>query len=85
MTIATGPKWADLAGKDEDTRIRIIGETAAAGKIVGVCLEKDRPEKVERYVRKITERYPTVVELSRVDGPIAGVITIKFGPKPPPS
>lgn len=82
MTIATGPKWADLAEKDEDTRIRIIGETAAAGKVVGVCLERDLPEKVARYVRKITERYPTVVELSRSDGPVEGVITIKFGPRP---
>ena len=82
MTIATGPKWADLAEKDEDTRIRIIGETAMAGKIVGVCLEKDQTEKVARYVRKVTERYPSVVELSRVEGPVAGVVTIKFGPRP---
>lgn len=81
MTIATGPKWADLAGKDEDRRIQIIGETAAAGRIVGVCLEREA-QKIERYVRKITERYPTVVELSRTDGPVEGVITIKFGPRP---
>ncbi|HEX5461859.1 MAG TPA: hypothetical protein VFX20_17985 [Steroidobacteraceae bacterium] len=82
MTIATGPKWADLAGKDEDRRIQIIGETAAAGRIVGVCLEKDQAEKIARYVRKITERYPTVVELSRVDGPVENVITLRFGPRP---
>ena len=82
MTIATGPKWVDLAGKEEDKRIQIIGETAAAGRIAGVCLEKDMAEKIERYVRKITERYPTVVEISRVDGPVDGVITLKFGPRP---
>lgn len=82
MTIATGPKWADLAGKDEDRRIQIIGETATAGRIVGVCLEKDLTDKVERYVRKITERYPTVVELSRTEDPVEGVITVRFGPRP---
>lgn len=67
--------------KAEDDRIRLIGETALAGQTVGIILEKDEPEKIERYVVKITTRYPTVVVLNRIDGPTKDTVTIKFGPR----
>ncbi len=73
---------ADLHRLPEDERIRLIGEAAASGQIVGVMLEKDEPEKIERYVRKINKRFPTVTLLDRKDGPVSSVVTLRFGPKP---
>ena len=73
---------ADLHRLPEDERIRLIGEAAASGQIVGVLLEKDEPEKIERYIRKIKQRFPTVTLLDRTDGPTPSVVTLRFGPKP---
>lgn len=74
--------FVDLHRTPEDQRIACIGEAAASGQIIGVALEKNEREKHERYIRKITERFPTVVLLDRHDGPVAGVITLRFGPRP---
>ena len=72
---------ADLHRLPEDERIRLIGESAASGQIVGVMLEKDEPEKIERYVRKIKQRFPTVTLLDRTEF-TPSVVTLRFGPKP---
>jgi hypothetical protein len=77
------PQFADLYSISEDDRIHVIGETASLGETVGVVLELDDPEKVERYIRKVTQRYPKVVVLQRLEGvPVAVCITIRFGPRP---
>lgn len=74
-------RYADLFELSEDSRIELIGKAATAGNIVGVCLEKAGTKKIERYIKKITTRYPTVTVLDRIDGPTPLVITIKFGPR----
>lgn len=72
----------DLHRTPEDQRIACIGEAAAGGQIIGVALEKNEREKIARYIRKITERFPTVRYIDRSDGPVAGVVTLRFGPRP---
>lgn len=74
--------YADLFELSEDSRIEAIGNAATDGNTVGVLLEKNDPKKIERYIRKVTSRYPKVCVLDRFDGPTSLVVTIKFGPKP---
>lgn len=76
------PAFFDCFELSEDTRIEAIGLACLDGNRVGVCLEKNLPAKVARYIRKVTERYPKVTVLERIDGPTKGVVTIKFGLKP---
>jgi hypothetical protein len=74
--------YADLFELSEDSRIETIGRAASSGQSVGVLLERNEPEKIERYIRKVTERYPGVAVLKRFDGPTPLVVTIQFGRKP---
>lgn len=74
-------KYKDMYGVDENLRIDAIGKAAASGQKVGVLLERDEPEKIERYISKITTRYPTVALIKRVNGPTPLVVTLQFGPK----
>lgn len=85
MSDASGAKnpegYADLADLSEDERITIIGRTVVEmGKTVAVCVDA-QPAKVARYIRKIRDRFPTVVVLSQSNGPVAGIVTIKLGPQ----
>lgn len=76
----TNPIFVDLADQAEDQRIAIIGDMVTRlGKIAAVVVA-DEPGKAERYVRKVTKRYPAAVVLKQIAGPIKGMITIKFGP-----
>ncbi|MGN6206034.1 hypothetical protein [Humibacter sp.] len=73
--------YADLGDLSEDERITIIGRTVVErGKTVAVCVD-DQPAKVARYIRKIRDRFPTIVVLSQSKGPARGIVTIKLGPQ----
>lgn len=73
--------FVDLHRLTEDQRIEHIAHTVVEhGKTVGVCVD-DVPGKADRYVRKMKERHPTVALLDRFNGPVAGVVTLKFGPQ----
>jgi hypothetical protein len=73
--------YADLHALSEDERIGVIGHTVTAhGKTVAVCVD-DQPAKVERYKRKLRERFPSVVILDTTKGPVKGVVTIRVGPQ----
>lgn len=78
MTFRATPKFADLHSLSEDDRIDAIGRRAALGFVVGVVLERDEPEKIERYIRKVTDRFPSVTMLKRIEGPTPLVITLQF-------
>lgn len=73
------PPYFDLYSLPEDERIELIGKLCTQGRKVAIMLEADETEKIARYVRKITERFPGVVELGRADGPVPNVVTLKFG------
>lgn len=72
-------RFADLHNMHEDDRIELIGEVAASGRVVGVFLEKNEPEKIARYIKKVTERFPHVVLLDQMDGPTKSAVTLRFG------
>ena len=69
--------YADLADLPEDERIAIIAATAKSGKIVGVCVDDEKP-KVERYIRKLAALGVRIIDQTR--GPVKGVVTIRVGP-----
>lgn len=71
-------QYRDIHGLPEDERIEAIGSRAARGFVVGVVLERDEPEKIERYIRKVTDRFPSVTMLKRIEGPTPLVITLQF-------
>jgi len=75
-------QYADLVNMTEDERIEAIGKTAMRGATVAVCLEENQPAKIERYIKKITERYPELMVIKRTKGPTPLVETITVGRKP---
>jgi len=65
------PNFVDIGGPDglpEDARITMIGNQAMLGKKVGVLLdpysinfagnEVEDPEKIDRYITRVLEKYP---------------------------
>lgn len=71
--------YADLADLPEDDRIKIIGEAAQAGNVIGVALD-DEADKIARYIRKITDRFPDVRHISTDPGLVPDTVTLRFGP-----
>lgn len=71
--------YVDLYTLTEDDRIKVIGETAMAGKIVGFVVE-DASDKADRYLGKLTEKFPGIAVYSRTPGPVRGTTMIKVGP-----
>jgi hypothetical protein len=72
-------KYADLHEITEDERIAMIAASAQE-KLVGVILEKDEPEKVARYIEKLTTKY-SVRHVDTVPGPFSRVVLVRFAPK----
>lgn len=74
------PHYSDLTNKDEDTRIQLIGTTVVnRRKVCCVCVD-DEPDKPERYIRKLKEKFPGIEIIEQFKGPVPGVVTIKVGP-----
>lgn len=72
--------YVDLHSLEEDKRIDLIGHTVTVhGKTVAVVTDSD-PGKAERYIAKLTERWPGCKIIDRFDGPTPGTVTFKVGP-----
>lgn len=71
--------YSDLADLPENERIRIIGEAARAGNIIGIALEDDA-KKIKRYIKKLTKRFPDVRHVSTDSGLVAGTVLVRVGP-----
>lgn len=70
--------YADVADMPEDQRILVIGNMAMAGKVVAFIVEDD--EKADRYMRKLREKFPKLVEVDRLPNvPVNGVVSIEVG------
>lgn len=69
--------FTDLADLPEDKRIEIIAE-AAKTQTVGFVVD-DHP-KADRYCEKLA-KYPAIRVIDRVDGPVAGAVLVRVGPK----
>lgn len=72
-------KYADLHNKTENQRIRVIGEAAKAGNIVGIALEDDEV-KIARYIKKLLRRFPTVRLIDRSKGLTPDTVLLRVGP-----
>lgn len=69
-------KYADLADLDEDTRIKVIAQTAIrTKKTIGIIVEDDA--KADRYIEKLTAWYPAIKVIERGPGPIENTIAVK--------
>jgi hypothetical protein len=79
-----GVPYKDLGDSAEDERIRQIGEKAMREKlIVGFIVDSDGEtgfEKAERYIAKLTERFPGIRVTYRGDGPVADTKLVKVAP-----
>lgn len=76
--------YSDLASLTEDERIQRIGEAVTAGNKVAVVLEADQA-KINRYVSKVTTQFERAELIASDAGPIAGTVSLYFGPKPEPA
>lgn len=77
------PVFTDLADLPEDERITIIGQMIMSrdpGVLVAVCVDSDLDnyDKADRYVKKLTERFPQVEYVDRFLGPVRNVTTLRF-------
>lgn len=71
--------FLDLFKIPEDERILMIG-SSALHTVTGILLERDQPEKVARYIMKVTGKFPGVRHLETIDGPHPLMVLVKFGP-----
>lgn len=73
-------RFMDVGDLEEDKRIDMIVHQARDHKKVVAFITDDIPDKPERYIRKIKEKYPEVVVFDRFKGPVENTVTIKVGP-----
>lgn len=74
--------YSDLASLPEDERIEIIGKACRAGKRTAVFLERNLPDKIDRYIKKLSERYPDVELVDRQNGPTPRIVSLVFDRRP---
>lgn len=68
-------KYVDLHTETEDMSIEEIGRAAMRGLKVAVVLD-DEPGKLERYLRKLRDRYPKVRVIEQFKSPTPGVVSV---------
>lgn len=81
-------KFRDVADLPEDERIAEIGKhcmALAAGKKGAFVVDDHPPEKVERYIRKLKERFPDLIVLKSMAGPGKGMISVIISRKLKPN
>lgn len=68
----------------EDMRIDQIGTAAMTltGERTGAFLTDSEPGKAERYIEKLTQKFPRVRIIRADPGPTPGCVTVIFGIKP---
>ena len=76
------PFFFNLVSLPEDERIELIGHRVVDHReVVGfmVDVENGSHAKGDRYIEKLTRRFPSITVMFRGDGPVAEVETIKVG------
>lgn len=74
--------FADLADRDEDSRIKVIGDLAMTGKVVAFVVDvkgEDGFENADRYVKKLMAKYPKLHLHFKGIGPTPEMVTVKVG------
>lgn len=75
------PPFYDLARLPEDDRINMIGSIAETA-VVGCMVDADDPVKRQRYIDKISKRFPKVRLISKTENGSGKLTILKFGPNP---
>lgn len=70
--------FADIADLPEDERIKVIGQVAESGQIVGFVVEDD--VKAARYEAKLLKANRVRI-IDRRQGPIPNTVLVRVGPK----
>jgi hypothetical protein len=74
------PKFSDLGDLEENKRIEIIGTTAMQKhQVVGFIVES-KIGKAERYIEKLTAKFPGIKIMYKGAGPTKGTTLVKVGP-----
>lgn len=78
--------YSDLSALTEDERISVIGRVVDAnrqitGFTVGVAMEDDK-KKIDKYVRKLLDRFPELVVRSKEKGLVPNTVLLRVGAKP---
>ena len=73
------PIFVDIADFDEDERIDTIGQVVMAQLKTAAFIVEDNA-KADRYVCKLKERFPGIVEEWCGPGPLVGLIAVRMGP-----
>ncbi len=74
--------YADLAGMQmgEDDRIRVIGTKVTKERVIVSVLVDDEPGKMERYIKKLKDRFPGIRIGAKGKGPTKGAQWFKVAP-----
>ena len=72
--------YIDAHNLPEDERIKLMGEMAMQGKVVGFVVEDD--DKANRYVRKFRQWFPDLIEEQRGPGPVPNTVFVRIGRRP---
>lgn len=75
------PSFRDLYRHSEDDRIREIGDAAMMGGTIGVMLETNQPDKIARYIEKVTTRYPGVGVVDQTANDTITLVRFKLKPR----
>lgn len=71
--------YADLHSLDEDKRIDLIGHTVMEhDKTVAFIVEDNK--KADRYIEKLKLKFPGIVIVGRLKGPVKGTVAVNVGP-----
>lgn len=70
------PIYRDMGDESEDERILAIGNAVMRGHKVAFITD-DEPGKPERYIAKLRKRFPSLIVLDQLKGPIAGTVTVR--------
>jgi len=76
----TKPFYMDLGDFEEDKRVDAIGHQAMVHKKVVEFITDSDAGKAERYISKLTDRFPGIRIIARGDGPVKDTVWVKVGP-----
>lgn len=72
--------YSGLADHPKDDRIDIIGQSVMKllpGRRVGFVVDKEPDDaKAARYIRKLQTKFPEIIVVSQLDGPVENTTTV---------
>jgi hypothetical protein len=74
------PVYADLGDIQEDDRIELIGRAVTDNRATVAFIVEAGSGKAERYIQKLTAKFPSVRVLGQFAGPVPNTTTVRVGP-----